>query len=302
MKTNKPIFTGSGVALVTPFDEEFNINYQKLRELIDFHLQEETDAIIITGTTGEASTMTDEEQLAVVDATVKHVNGKIPVIAGCGSNDTRHGIELSKRAAALGVDGLLIVTPYYNKTSQQGLIAHYKAIAKQVMETPIILYNVPSRTGMSINPETYLELSKIDNIVATKEASGDLEHIKRIRQLCSDTLDIYSGNDDQIADILDLNGIGVISVLANILPDVAHCLATPHMIPSKFNHYSQEYYNPLVDVLFMKDCPSPIAVKEAMNLMGMEVGEPRLPLIRMDIKKQEILKETLSKFVRIKER
>ena len=288
MKAREPIFKGSGVALITPFDERNRINIPKYKQLIDFHLNNGTDAIIVAGTTGEASTLSDEEQLGLVDEVVRHVKGRIPVIAGTGSNDTRHGVELSRNAAKLGVDGLLIVTPYYNKTSQEGLVAHYRLIAENVYDKPIILYNVPGRTGMTIKPETYYELSRIPNIVATKEASGDIEHIRKVRDLCLEYLDIYSGNDDQIADIVSLGGIGVISVSANILPKETHSIAITG------NHQEQEYFNPLFNDLFID--VNPIPIKEAMNILGMEVGECRLPLIRMNAEKQKVLRKTMSQY------
>ena len=294
MKLNKPVFTGSAVALVTPFKENMEVNYDKLRELLDYHLENETDAIVVTGTTGEASTLDNEEHLKVVGETVKHVKGKIPVIGGTGSNNTKQCLYMSGEAVDLGVDALLLVTPYYNKTSQEGLIAHYTKVANSVPNTPIILYNVPSRTGMTITPQTYYILSQINNIVATKEASGDLKHIHKIYELCKNTLDIYSGNDDQIADILNLGGIGVISVLANILPKDTHIMSTPELIPLSYQYKMQEYYNPLISALFSD--VNPIAVKEAMNMLGLDVGEPRLPLIRTTEEKQMTLKRVLKKY------
>lgn len=219
MKTT--IFTGSGVALVTPMHPDFSVNYEKLGELIEFHIQNKTDAIVITGTTGEASTLTDKEHLEVIRYTVEHVGGRIPVIAGTGSNNIAHAIDLSKQAQTFGADALLLVTPYYNKCSQQGLYLHFKAIAKQVA-LPILLYNVPSRTGVNILPTTYAKLSEISNIVGTKEASGNFSQIAKILSLCGDKLQIYSGNDDQITSALALGAKGVISVLANVVPQETH--------------------------------------------------------------------------------
>ena len=291
---SRPIFTGSGVALVTPFSKENEVDYAKLRELLEFHYANRTDAIIVTGTTGENATLENWEHLNIIEEAVEYMQGKLPVIAGTGSNDTRHAIHMSKEAEFFGVDGLLLVTPYYNKTSQEGLITHYKAIAESVPTTPIILYNVPGRTGMTILPETYLELSKIPNIVATKEACGNLDQIKKTMELCGDTLDIYSGNDEDIANIVNLGGIGVISVLANIFPYGTHLLADPNGMNNEIRKTMQEYYNPVIKALFSDVSPMPI--KEAMNIMGMDVGECRLPLIRMNEEKQNELKLILNKY------
>ena len=216
----KVIFTGAAVAIVTPFNEE-GINFEELKRLIDFNIENGTDAIVIAGTTGESSTMSDEEHKEVIKFTVDYVNKRIPVIAGTGSNDTLYALELSQYAEKVGVDGLLIVTPYYNKTTQLGLVKHYNYIADRV-NIPIILYNVPSRTGVNITPKTCLELSKHKNIVAVKEASGNLSQVAEIRALCGDELNIYSGNDDQISPILSLGGKGVISVLSNVAPKETH--------------------------------------------------------------------------------
>ena len=210
----KTIFKGSGVAIITPMNEDGSINFEEMGKLIDFHLSNNTDAIIVCGTTGESATLTSEEHSNLIKFTVERVNKKIPVIAGTGSNNTNHAIELSKQAEKLGADALLVVTPYYNKTSQTGLVKHYFAIADEV-NIPIILYNVPSRTGCNIKAETYVELAKHKNIVAVKEASGNISAVAEIAAKCGDSLDIYSGNDDQIVPILSLGGVGVISVLAN---------------------------------------------------------------------------------------
>ncbi|MBC7961153.1 MAG: 4-hydroxy-tetrahydrodipicolinate synthase, partial [Vallitaleaceae bacterium] len=215
------IFTGSGVAIVTPFNEDLSVNFNQLAKLIDFQINNKTDCIVICGTTGEASTLSDEEQLECIKVAVEHTNKRVPVIAGTGSNDTNHGIELSKKAAALGVDGLLQVTPYYNKTTQKGLVEHFSAIASSV-DLPIMLYNVPSRTGMNITPQTAAILSKIENIVAIKEASGNIAQIVELVKLCEGRLDLYSGNDDHIVPLLSLGGLGVVSVVANILPRETH--------------------------------------------------------------------------------
>lgn len=281
------IFTGAGVAIVTPMNSDGSINYKKLGENIDFQIESGTDAIIICGTTGESSTLTDEEHVDCIRVAVEHTKKRVPVIAGTGSNDTRYGIFLSKEAEALGVDGLLLVTPYYNKTSQRGLVAHFTAIADSV-NIPIILYNVPVRTGMSISTDSYAELSKHKNIVATKEASGNISEIAKIFAACGDRLDVYSGNDDQIVPIMALGGKGVISVLSNVLPrethEIAHlCLENNIAEAAKLQLKLLEFANDLfIDV-------NPIPVKEAMNLMGMDVGECRLPLLKMEQKKIDIL-------------
>lgn len=291
MEKFKTIFTGSGVAMVTPFDLNNSIDFKKLKQLIEFQINNKTDAIIIAGTTGEASTLTDKEHLEVVDVATECINGRIPLIVGTGSNDTNHCILLSKKVVELGVDGLLLVTPYYNKTSQNGLIAHYTAIASQVNDTPILLYNVPSRTGMTIELETYQKLDEVPNIVGTKEASGNLKLIKEI--INNTNLDIYSGNDDQITDIMSLGGKGVISVMANIIPEETHLLTCDKSIEM------QKYFISLIRELFPKDNPNPIAIKEAMNILGMDVGLIRLPLIYRNVENQQVLKETLEKYPEI---
>ena len=284
------IFTGSGVAIVTPFKDD-KVDFNKLKELIEFQIKNNTQAIIICGTTGESSTMSDEERKETIKFTVDTVNKRIPVIAGTGGNNTKYAIELSKYAESIGVDGILLVTPYYNKTTQRGLIEHYKAIANSVT-VPIILYNVPSRTGMNISVDTYVELSKIPNIVATKEASGDLSHIAKIAKKCGDDLYIYSGNDDQILPILSLGGIGVISVLANIKP-----YETNQMCEEYFNGNASEATNlqlkylDLINNLFIET--NPIPVKQALNELGYNVGDCRLPLYKMSDANIEKLKQSL---------
>lgn len=278
MKTT--IFTGSGVALVTPMHPDLSVNYEKLRELIEFHIQNKTDAIIITGTTGEASTLTDQEHLEVIRYTVECAHGRLPVIAGTGSNNTAHAVELSKQAEAFGADALLLVTPYYNKCSQQGLYLHFEAIAKAV-SLPILLYNVPSRTGVNILPDTYAKLSKIPNIVGAKEASGNFSQIAKIISLCGDNLDIYSGNDDQITSALALGAKGVISVLANVVPMETHEICQSYFDgDTACSDTLQLRYLELIENLFSD--VNPIPVKCAMNAMGMDVGECRLPLCTME--------------------
>lgn len=274
----KTIFTGSGVAIVTPMNDDFSVNYDALGKLIDFNIDNGTDAVIICGTTGESSTMTDQEHLDVMEYAIKRVNKRIPVICGTGSNDTGYAKKLSVEAEKMGADGLLLVTPYYNKTSQAGLIAHYTAIADAV-NIPIILYNVPSRTGVNIAPETLLELSKHENIVAVKEASGNISQVAKVAALCGDNLDIYSGNDDQIIPIMSLGGKGVISVLANTMPFETHeicqlCLENKYPQAREKANALLEYTNALFcDV-------NPVPVKEALNIMGFGVGNCRLPLVR----------------------
>ena len=285
------IFTGAGVAIVTPMNADGSINYDELGRLIDFNIENGTDAIIICGTTGESSTMTDEEHIECIRYAVEKTAGRVPVIAGTGSNHPEYAVNLSKKAEELGADALLCVTPYYNKTSQKGLIAHFTAIANAV-KIPIILYNVPSRTGCNILPETAAELAKIDNITAIKEASGNISQIAKVRQLCGDSLDIYSGNDDQIVPIMSLGGKGVISVLSNVVPKQTHDIAAL-CLENKWSEaldLAMEYL-PLANVLFCD--VNPIPVKEAMNLLGKNVGECRLPLIRMEEAKIEKLRTAL---------
>ncbi len=289
----KNLFIGSGTALITPFTED-GIHFEELAKLIEFQISEGTDALIICGTTGESSTMTLEEKKQVIQYTVQVVHKRIPVIAGTGSNNTKATIELSQYAQSVGVDGILLVTPYYNKTTQAGLVAHYSEIAKNV-QLPIILYNVPSRTGVNILPETCLELSKISNIVGIKEASGDISQVAKIANLCNDNLWIYSGNDDQTLPILSLGGIGVISVLSNIAPKFVHNMVFDYLSGNNtLAKDSQIKAIPLIDCLFSE--VNPIPVKTALNLMGYEVGNPRLPLIPMSYAKKELLLQEMKKF------
>ncbi|MBQ4347531.1 MAG: 4-hydroxy-tetrahydrodipicolinate synthase, partial [Firmicutes bacterium] len=222
------VFTGSAVALVTPFNKDFTVNFDELGRLLEFHISNKTDAILVCGTTGEASTLTDEEQIECIRFAVDKVKGRVPVLAGAGSNHTDHGVDLARGCAAAGADMLLLVTPYYNKTTQKGLIEHYGAIASSV-DIPVCLYNVPGRTGMNINPETCLKLSKVPNIVGIKEASGNLSQVAQIAALCGPDFDIYSGNDDQILPVLSLGGKGVISVLANVAPAQTHEMVASYL-------------------------------------------------------------------------
>lgn len=290
----KTVFTGSGVAIVTPMHADGSVNFEKLDSLIDFHLENQTDSIISCGTTGESATLSHEEHCKVLEHTIRRVNKRIPVIAGVGSNDTAYSLELAKEAASYGADALLSVTPYYNKTSQAGLVKHFTYVADHV-NLPMILYNVPSRTGCAIQPETYLEMSKHPNIVATKEANGNISAIAKTIALCGDQLDVYSGNDDQILPILALGGKGVISVFANICP------SETHQICEKFFQGDLEgsrrlflQYLQLMEDLFMD--VNPIPVKEAMNLMGMECGPCRLPLCEMSDAAKAKLTATLKKY------
>lgn len=284
------IFEGSAVAIVTPFNEN-GVNYEKLRTLLEWHIKECTDAIVICGTTGEATTMTESEKKETIKFTVDVVNKRIPVIAGTGSNNTSVAIEMSKYAESVGVDGLLVITPYYNKTTQNGLVKHFTAINNEV-KTPIILYNVPGRTGVNITPNTLVKIAQLSNVVAIKEASGNISQVLQMKSLCRDTIDIYSGNDDQIVSIMSIGGKGVISVLANIMPKVVHDMA----IKCLNNNYKEALdiqldTLSLVNTLFVET--NPIPIKTAMNLMGFEVGNLRLPLCEMESKNEEALKAVL---------
>lgn len=285
------IFTGAGVAIVTPMNADGSINYEQLASYIEFQISNGTDAIISCGTTGESSTMTDEEHIEVMRFTIEKVNHRVPVICGTGSNDTAYAVNLSKTAEALGADGLLLVTPYYNKTSQRGLVKHFKAIADAV-KIPCIVYNVPSRTGVNISLDTYKELAKVENIVATKEASGNISAVAKIIAECGDKLDVYSGNDDQIVPIMSLGGKGVISVLSNVLPKETHmiteyCLKNDFVSASKL----QIEYLDLINKLFID--VNPIPVKEALNILGMNAGECRMPLCSMTDTNVETLRNSM---------
>lgn len=285
------IFTGAGVAIVTPFNKDGSVNYDKLEQLIEEQIKGGTDAIIICGTTGESAAMGGEEHLECIKFAINKVNRRIPVIAGTGSNDTAYATEMSIDAEKYGADGLLLVTPYYNKTSQKGMVAHFKHTADAV-NIPIVLYNVPSRTGCKIDIEAYKELSKHKNIVAAKEASGDLSFVAR---LAAETdLDIYSGNDDQVIPIMSLGGKGVISVASNIIPTEMHQMCE-FALKGDFAgaRELQLKYLELINALFCD--VNPIPVKEAMNLMGKEVGPCRLPLVSPDEPKLEVIRGALRK-------
>jgi 4-hydroxy-tetrahydrodipicolinate synthase len=286
-----PIFQGSGVAVITPFTDN-GVDFLKLEELIEFQIKEGTDALIICGTTGEASTMPDDEHKACIKFAVEKVKGRIPVIAGTGSNDTRHAIELSKYAQEAGADAILSVTPYYNKTTQKGLIEHFKAIANSI-KIPVILYNVPSRTNLNINPETVKVLSEIENIVAIKECN--LAQVGDIINLCGSDFTVYSGNDDQVLPLLALGGKGVISVMANIIPKDTHELVAKFLDGDLLGSRAIQLKTlNLIKALFIE--VSPIPVKAAMNLMGMNVGKCRMPLLDMSDKNLELLKASMKEY------
>ena len=289
----KILFKGCGTAISTPFDKN-GVNLTEFKKLVELQIDNNIDSIIVCGTTGESSTMSTEEKLATIKCAVETSNGRVPIIAGTGGNNTKQVIEYSKLVQNLGVNGLLIVTPYYNKCTQKGLIEHYTQIAKNV-SLPIILYNVPSRTGVNIEPKTCLELSKIENIVAIKEASGNLSQVAQIAHLCGDNLNIYSGNDDQILPILSIGGIGVISVLSNIAPKYTHNMLK-NFFDGNINIATQMQLDalPLIQSLFSE--VNPIPVKAALNILGFDYGIPRLPLTKMDENKENILKDEIVKF------
>jgi len=285
------IFTGAGVAIVTPMNEDGSINYEQFGKNIDFQIENGTDAIIVCGTTGESSTMTDEEHLECIRYCVERTAKRVPVIAGTGSNDTKYAIELSQKAEELGADGLLIVTPYYNKSSQRGLVAHFTAIADAV-NIPIILYNIPGRTGVNIAIDTYKKLGQHKNIVAVKEASGNISYVAKLIAECGDLLDVYSGNDDQIVPLMSLGGVGVISVLSNCMPKETHqiaqyCLDNNCAEAAKLQAKLLTFINNLfIEV-------NPIPVKEAMNMMGMNCGQCRMPLYPIAEENAKILKDSM---------
>ena len=274
------IFVGSGVAIVTPFNNDGSVNYDSLGKMIDFQIDNGTDAIVICGTTGEASTLSDDEQIETIKYAVDRTNKRVPVIAGAGSNDTRHGVELCKRAQNVGADGLLIVTPYYNKTTQKGLKKYFESMAGSV-DIPVIMYSVKGRTGLNIAPKTVKELSKVDNIVAIKEASGDISQVAEIAALCGDDIDIYSGNDDQILPVLSLGGKGVISVLANVAPRDTHDMVAK-FLKGDIEGAKKLQLNALelINDLFIE--VNPIPVKAALNMMGSNAGVYREPLVEME--------------------
>lgn len=287
------IFTGAGVAIVTPMNADGSINYDGLGKLIDFNIDNQTDALLICGTTGESSTMTDEEHKECIRYAVERVAKRVPVIAGTGSNDTAYAIELSKEAEELGADAVLVVTPYYNKTSQAGLIAHFTAIADSI-NIPMILYNIPCRTNVNIEIDTFVELAKHPNIVAVKEAGGNINYFAKIIEACGDSLDVYSGDDGMTVPVMSIGGKGVISVLSNIMPKEVHnlcqlCLDNDFAAAGKEQIRLLDLMNSLfIDV-------NPIPVKEALNIMGMQAGPCRMPLVPMSDKVREALKASMKK-------
>ena len=289
----QPIFTGAGVAIITPFTKEGKVNYSALKTILEYQIAHGTDAIVICGTTGESATLSHEEHTEAIRFTVETVAHRIPVIAGTGSNDTAYALHLSNEAEKIGVDGLLMVTPYYNKASQAGLIKHYTYLADRV-STPIIIYNVPSRTGCDVKPETYAELSKHKMIYAAKEASGNISSIAKTISLCEKDFTIYSGNDDQITAIMSLGGKGVISVLSNVAPQVAHDIAAAALAGDfEQSRKLQIEYLELCNALFMD--VNPIPVKQAMNIMGFDAGPLRMPLCEMNEANTAKLKAVMEK-------
>lgn len=289
------IFKGAGVAIVTPMKENLEINYDKLDEMLEEQIAGGTDAIIICGTTGESATMTEEEHSEAIRFTVERVKHRIPVIAGTGSNCTRTAVELSKEAEKDGADGLLLVTPYYNKATQNGLIAHYTQICSEV-NLPAILYNVPSRTGCNIQPQTLAQLVKnVDNIVGVKEASGNIDAVAQIMHLCDGNIDLYSGNDDQVVPLLSLGGIGVISVLSNIAPAYVHDMVYRYLSGDVEGSCKMQLDAlPMCDALFCE--VNPIPVKAALNLMGKEVGPLRAPLTEIEPAHKDVLEKAMKDF------
>ncbi len=289
------IFKGAGVAIVTPFKEDQSIDFDRLDELIDFHCNNGTDAIIICGTTGESSCMSEEEHMSCVKFTIDQVHGRIPVIAGTGSNCTSTAIQLSKEADAYGADGLLLVSPYYNKATQDGLIAHYTAVANEV-KAPIIMYNIASRTGVNIEPATIATLvNNVDNIVGVKEASGNISQVAKIMQLTDGNIELYSGNDDQAVPIMSLGGLGVISVLSNIAPQQTHDITETFFAGDvKEAARLQLKALPLIQALFCE--VNPIPVKKAMTLMGMDCGPVRLPLTELSEEHTKTLKAAMEDY------
>lgn len=289
----KCIFEGCATAIVTPMHPDGSVNEQGFKALVEQQIKGGIDALVVCGTTGESAVLNHEEHLKVIEFAIQQNAGRVPIIAGTGSNDTAYAVELSKDALALGADALLMVTPYYNKTSQAGLVVHYNYVADRV-DAPIIVYNVPSRTGVNIKPETYVELAKHPNIVAAKEANGDISSVLKTISLCGDDLAIYSGNDDQTVPMMSLGAKGVISVISNILPTEFHNL-TKACLEGDFKKATEMSvkYSDLMDYMFID--VNPIPVKEAMNLMGMNMGDCRMPLVGLSDKNRETLKAELAK-------
>ena len=289
------IFKGAGVALATPFKENMEVNYEKLEELVDFHVENGTDCIVVMGTTGEAATLTHEEHLECIKVVIDRTKGRIPVVAGTGSNCTETAVYLSTEACSYGADGLLVVTPYYNKATQPGLIAHFTEIAKKV-SVPIIMYNIPGRTGCTMQPETIAKLVKdVDNIVGVKDATGNISFTAKTMQLTNGDIDLYSGNDDQIVPIMSLGGIGVISVLSNVAPKKTHDICQAMLDGDvKLGAKLQLEALPLIDALFCE--VNPIPVKAALNLMGMKVGDMRMPLTNLEPEHVKLLEKEMKAY------
>lgn len=289
----KRIFTGAATAIVTPMNNDGSVNCSKFSELVDWQITSGIDSLVVLGTTGESPTINYQERDQIVQAAVAANKGRVPIIVGAGSNDTARSVNLANLAADCGADALLMVTPFYNKTSQKGIVKHFEYIADRV-SLPIILYNVPSRTGLNVKPETYAEIAKHPNIVAVKEASGDMTLVEKTKELCGDDLDIYSGNDNDIYDILDRGGIGVISVLSNILPKETHNICDLYFKGDKQASFDiQQKYIPFIDALFSD--VNPIPVKQAMNMLGMNVGPLRLPLVESEPEIFALLEKEMKK-------
>lgn len=294
----EPIFTGAAVAIITPMNEDGSVNYDEFAKIVDYQIENGTDAIVVCGTTGESSTLTEKEHLDCIKWCVDYVNHRCTVIAGTGSNSTASAIELSQEACSYGVDGLLVVTPYYNKTSQQGLIAHYTAI-HDATDKPIIVYNVPSRTGLNIRPETLKEIAKLPRINGVKEASGDLDQVAKVNELCGDTINIWSGNDDQIIDVLERGGKGVISVLSNVCPQETHDIVAKYLAGDV--EEAKEIMAKHLKLAKNLFCDvNPIPVKEAMNMLGYKAGHCRLPLVDLSEENHNLLLDTLKEYNLVK--
>ena len=287
------IFKGAGVAIVTPMKDNLEVNYDKLDEILEEQIAGKTDSIVICGTTGESATLSEEEHLEAIRFTIERVNHRIPVVAGTGSNCTQTAIQMSKEAEEAGADGVLLVTPYYNKATQNGLIAHYTAFANEI-KIPAILYNVPSRTGCALQPKTIAHLVKnVENIVGIKEASGDISHVAQVMNLCDGQIDLYSGNDDQVVPLLSLGGLGVISVLSNVAPQYVHDMVYKFFEGDIAGSRKMQLEAlPVINALFCE--VNPIPVKAAMNLQGKEVGPLRAPLTEMEPEHQEVLKKAMN--------
>lgn len=294
----EPIFTGSAVAIITPMNDDCSVNYDEFKKFIDYQIDNGTDAIVICGTTGESSTLKTVHHLEAIKFCVDYVNGRVPVIAGAGSNNTECGIEIATKACEYGCDALLLVTPYYNKCTQKGLIKHY-TMYHDATNVPLILYNVPSRTGVNIKPETAAELAKLPRVNGIKEASGDLNQVAKIHELCGDELNIWSGNDDQIYDILERGGKGVISVLSNIAPKETHDIVAKYLDGDKpASKELMDKYEKLAKAMFVD--VNPIPVKEAVSLIGFNAGPLRLPLVEMDEANKKYVKETMEEYGLVK--